>query len=725
MAWGQINPANMRGALGGISNVNPSRNNSRGNNPDTEPQQTAAADSTADEVEGIEYHVDIPDSVLQGQVFMFHRPSGSVKIMSITHPTLTPTGAQFHDCLDRLNGDYYLTVGDLGHQHYSVFPTFSATPGLIYKSTLFPGFYKTPENIHFYQVMTPYAVLSYNSSLNNDYQVHFTHTQNINNHWNYALDYHLYSPKGSFSNSSASNHSLDLTTNYYSSDARYQLSAGFIWQRMTLGENGGLSNLDAYFNRPNANSAGLPVLYTQRMSTTRDITLFVKQSFNTVRQFEWYRPIHQTFIDTTVTYDTIPPDTLAVPDSASVVADSSAARPDAVAQPLAPRDSVVARYEYHVIDSIVGYDTLQPHAPATFNTGVFALELQWDKQKYRCTDSTLYNQLSATLFWTNDAYMDHRWLNPVKLYGGIRPQLSWLELNPLVYATPTVSRVALYPFGRLEISPFPAAELNVLAEVSPNLSEYNLDAQLRFPFRDTLGQSSRDLQLRAVVKAYSPELIYFVECDRLAHPVSSALQSVGVRRLEAQYTRSHLFDIRLAASHISHNIWFEEASAPGVPSCFVPRQTDSSALLLQATVNCYLQFGSWFHLDMQQMGQYSSDQNQIRVPLFTSKNSIYADFKLFSNALRAQVGFDVRYLTAYYADAYDAALGIFYRQDEVLIGNYIWADAFVNLQIKRASIYAKAGHLNSYFESRHYLSIPNYPSKQFGLYFGLTWKFFD
>lgn len=725
MAWGQINPANMRGALGGISNVNPSRNNSRGNNPDTEPQQTAAADSTADEVEGIEYHVDIPDSVLQGQVFMFHRPSGSVKIMSITHPTLTPTGAQFHDCLDRLNGDYYLTVGDLGHQHYSVFPTFSATPGLIYKSTLFPGFYKTPENIHFYQVMTPYAVLSYNSSLNNDYQVHFTHTQNINNHWNYALDYHLYSPKGSFSNSSASNHSLDLTTNYYSSDARYQLSAGFIWQRMTLGENGGLSNLDAYFNRPNANSAGLPVLYTQRMSTTRDITLFVKQSFNTVRQFEWYRPIHQTFIDTTVTYDTIPPDTLAVPDSASVVADSFAARPDAVAQPLAPRDSVVARYEYHVIDSIVGYDTLQPHAPTTFNTGVFALELQWDKQKYRCTDSTLYNQLSATLFWTNDAYMDHRWLNPVKLYGGIRPQLSWLELNPLVYATPTVSRVALYPFGRLEISPFPAAELNVLAEVSPNLSEYNLDALLRFPFRDTLGQSSRDLQLRAVVKAYSPELIYFVECDRLAHPVSSALQSVGVRRLEAQYTRSHLFDIRLAASHISHNIWFEEASAPGVPSCFVPRQTDSSALLLQATVNCYLQFGSWFHLDMQQMGQYSSDQNQIRVPLFTSKNSIYADFKLFSNALRAQVGFDVRYLTAYYADAYDAALGIFYRQNEVSIGNYIWADAFVNLQIKRASIYAKAGHLNSYLENRHYLSIPNYPSKQFGLYFGLTWKFFD
>lgn len=695
------------------------RNNSSSNSSlNTDPERNTQADSTSDEIDGIEYTVETPDSVLQGQVFMFHRTFARVKIMSIEHPTLTPTGAQFHDRLESLNGDYYLTVADLGHQHYSVFPTFSATPGLIFKSTLFPGFYKTPENINFYQVMTPYAVLSYNSSLNNDYQVHFTHTQNINDHWNYALDYHLYSPKGSFSNSSASNHLLDITTNYYSSDARYQLSAGFIWQRMTVGENGGLSNLDAYFNRPNANSTGLPVVYTQRMSTTRDITVFAKQSYNTVRQFQWYRPIKQNFIDTTVTHDTLHfSDTVRL---ASQVADSLVYH-DTVYL----RDSVIAHYSYHAFDSIVGYDTLQPHAPMSFNTGVFGLDLQWDQQKYRCLDSTLYNQLSATLFWTNDAYMDHRWRNPLKLYGGIRPQVSWLQLNPLVYTNPTITQVALYPFGRLEISPWPAAELNVLAEASPTLSEYNLDAQLLFPMRDTLGHASQELMLRAIVKAYNPELIYFAECDRLSNPLSTQFDAIGVRRLEAKYKRADLLDVQLAVSHVSHNTWFEERNLAGQPTSFVPVQSDASALLLQATVNLYLQLGSWFHLDMQQMGQYSSDQDQIRVPLFTSKNSIYADFRVFNNALRVQTGFDVRYLTSFYADAYDAALGIFYRQDEVLIGNYFWADAFVNLQIKRASIYAKAGHLNSYLESRHYLSIPNYPSKQFGLYFGLTWKFFD
>ena len=704
-AWGQVDISRIRN----ISNLSPSGNTiNRANHVHNTPDSTVADTTSEEGPRGVEYHVDIPDSVLQASVFFFHRRQHQVKILELKHPTLSPTGIQFSDCLDALNGNYYLTVTELGHPHLSVIPSFEGAPGLIYKSNIFPGYYKTPDNIYFYQVQNPYTVLSYNSSLDQDYQVHVTHSQNINERWNFALDYHLFSPEGVFSNSSATDHIFDFNTNYYSRDARYQLSAGFIWQRMVLGENGGLSNEDTYINKRISNMGGIPVNQTQRMSNNTDHTVFVRQSYNTVRQFEWYRPIKESYVDTIADYDTVK---LQVYDT--------------VAHDTVERDSVAVTYRYELRDTIVGYDTLQPHDPHVYNTGVLGLELQWDKQKYRCVDSTLYNRLTASLFWTNDAYMDHRWRNPLKIYGGVRPQIAWLALNDSVYTRSTVRRMMLYPFGRVEISPWPATELNVYAEAAPNLSEYNLDARLVFPFRDSVGNSKQNITLRAVVKALQPELIYTAQCLRTDSPVADDLKAIGIRKIEADYSHNSLLQVHLAAQHISHNVWFTQYTLDDNKTALFPQQSDGSALLLQGRVNLNLSVFGWLHYDMQQHVQYSSDQEQIRVPLFASKNSIYADFKLFNNVLHTQIGTDIRYHTAYKADGYDPVMGAFYRQDEVEVGNYLWADFFINIQVKRASIYAKAAHLNSFLEEHSYCILPHYPAKQFGFFFGMTWKFFD
>lgn len=709
LSWGQVDISNLPN-ISNTLNQMPGRNNPRPNTSTPDTSTTSADTSAQSTMLGIEYHVDIPDSILQASVFMFHRPAGQVKIMAIEHPTLSLTGSQFHDCLDAFNGDYFLTVSELGHPHYSLCPSFNLTPGLLYKQNLYPGYYKTPDNITFYQVKNPFAVLSYNSSLNQSYQVHVTHTQNINNHWNYALDYHLLNPEGAFSNSSATDHIFDFNTNYYSHDARYQLSAGAIWQRMVVGENGGLASPAAYYDKTFRSTTGIPVVSTNGISWNNDITLFARQSFNTVRQFEWYRPIKEQFVDT-LTDSTI----VQVPYFDSVTLDSLML------------DSTVYTVRYELVDSIVGYDTLQPHTPHIYNTGVFALELQWDRQKYRyaAADSSLYNRLSASLFWTNDAYMDHRWRNALKLYGGLRPQLSWLRLNPALYSDTLLRRAVLYPFARVEISPWPAAELSVSGQAAPNLSEYNLDAHLLFPFRDTVGHSARSLSLRAVVKAHRPELIYTAQSLLLSNPTDDNLKSVGVRKLEADYHHEGLLDIHLSANHISHNVWFEEVDLGGGATAYQAAQSASSALLLQGRVNLYLKLLPWLHYDMQQHLQYCSDQDQIRVPLFASKNSLYTDFKVFNNALRVQIGVDLRYHTRFYADAYDPTLGIFYRQNDEQVGGYLWADAFLNLQIKRATIYVKAGHVNTFLEQQAYCILPNYPAQQFGLFYGLTWKFFD
>ena len=60
------------------------------------------------------------------------------------------------------------------------------------------------------------------------------------------------------------------------------------------------------------------------------------------------------------------------------------------------------------------------------------------------------------------------------------------------------------------------------------------------------------------------------------------------------------------------------------------------------------------------------------------------------------------------------------------MGGYLWGDLFINLQVKRASIYLKAGHINAIWETHPtYFLLPHYPGRRFGLYWGITWNFFD
>ena len=66
------------------------------------------------------------------------------------------------------------------------------------------------------------------------------------------------------------------------------------------------------------------------------------------------------------------------------------------------------------------------------------------------------------------------------------------------------------------------------------------------------------------------------------------------------------------------------------------------------------------------------------------------------------------------------------HQNSTLVGGYLWGDFFLNLQVKRASIYVKAGHLNALWEDKPQdFLLPHYPGQSFGLFWGITWSFFD
>lgn len=676
-----------RGGLGTFSPGNSTVSNQGSGAPHNAfGNDSTFADTSA--TKGLVYAKETPDSVLRRKVFFFHYVPHNVKIDEVWNPTLDPTGAQYSDPLDAFNGNYYLGQGTMGHPHMSLFSTFADGISYSFQNEGQEGYLKTPESIRLYQTLTPYTLLSYNNTLNKDYRVRVAHTQNIVPGWNVSFDYQLICPEGNLSGSGAKNHYLDVTTNYFSRDSRLQIQAGFLWQSMRLDENGGLSD-DSYFtSNQTSNLGGLPVVLYNSQSKSLHHNAFVHATYNLVQQVEKYR--HRDSL--AVRYDTVSADSINI-----------------------------------VTDTIELVDTIPVGTPHVINAGVFGVELEyarWKRAAYlsNFSDSLLWSDASATLFWTNDAYPDHRWHNPLKITLGITPRrLDAIVTTDTASGPDTlVTTAAVNPFAKIEMA---LGRFNLQAKgeldntplgLHSNLHEpdYHAAATLRFDF-DSTGNTG--VELLGALSRQTPEIRLLHASRYTFDPISSQHYNLHLfHSSDSGFFR--LIDLSASMTHMSHNVWYDST----LTAC---SGTDDF-WYYQAALTLNLQWG-WFHVDMQQFLQHSTDKVQMDIPLWASKNSIYADFYLFRRALRMQVGVDIRYYTAFAPDAYDPATGLFFQQDTET-GDYLWGDAFINLQVKRASIYVKAGHINALWESTpRYFLLPHYPGNRFGLFWGMTWNFFD
>ncbi len=615
-------------------------------------------------VKGIVFHTETPDSVLRQKVFLFRYSPTRIWINEVWNPTLAPTGIQFSEPLDAINDNYYLGKGSLGHPHVAVSPSFSDGLNLRLRPDLYGGYYMTPGNIDFYQTLTPYTVLSYGSSLNKDYHVRVSHTQNILPGWNASFTYRLFNPEGEFAFSGATNHFLNFTTNYFSPDARLQAAAGIIRHRFSINENGGIAYDSIFSQGQQSNLSGIPVNITGASSIQKDFAAFGRISYSLTRQSNAYRH----------------------------------------------RDSIVART---VNDSVTRFDTIDIidtiplKSPKVLNPGVIGLMLNHDQRKRVFGDSTLWREQSLSLFWSNDAYPAHRWRNPLSITIGITPSVT----KAVIFGDTLQHTSLLNPFIRTELTLWKAI-LHLEAERRDNpwtsgKNNSRLEASLFLPFDST---SQSFVGLSAVSQQKGVDLI-------MVHDYNGTLKSIATQSYTLHFKHKETIDFALRAHHLSHNTWYDTALHVVEGNHYL--------WLLQAALTLRLSAGP-MHLDMLQLVQYTTDANQMPVPLWASKNSLYADFTLFRRTLRMQTGIDLRYHTAYYAPLYDPYTGLFVHQDEYKVGNFLWADLFINLQVKRASIYIKAGHINAIWETQPtYFLLPHYPGNDFGLYWGIRWMFFD
>jgi hypothetical protein len=134
----------------------------------------------------------------------------------------------------------------------------------------------------------------------------------------------------------------------------------------------------------------------------------------------------------------------------------------------------------------------------------------------------------------------------------------------------------------------------------------------------------------------------------------------------------------------------------------------------------FLYFGNQFWI------QYISNKNIIRLPTFAMHSTLYYKGGWISGKLKAHLGFDLRYNTNYYGNAYQPALAEFYIQQNEKLKFYPMLDLFFNLYVRRTGIFMRLEHANQgLFKQKGIYTAPNYGYLDRTFRVGVNWQFFD
>lgn len=179
-------------------------------------------------------------------------------------------------------------------------------------------------------------------------------------------------------------------------------------------------------------------------------------------------------------------------------------------------------------------------------------------------------------------------------------------------------------------------------------------------------------------------------------------------------------DIKLGAGWqgLKNYIFFNKQAMP---------TQDNEHFIQIINADLQLNLSAWLlHWDNKVSFQYVNEPSILPLPMLSAYSNFYFRHSFLKNdILTVQIGVDCRFNTAYYANAYMPATGVFYLQDEKLIGNYPLMNAYINLHLKQFRVYLMCYNLSSAFMDSTYFTVPDYPLNPIMFKFGLSWNFYD
>lgn len=546
------------------------------------------------------------------------------------------------------------------------------------------------EDILYYKTNKPFSNISYNSSAAKSVDLQalrFIHTQNVNEKLNLGTLLDLHGSNGLYQRQKSTANALSLFSGYNGN--YYNFNAVVSYNTLKNQESGGIAN-DTLFEKDtekgsvyptalqeaNTNIRNTYVFFNQRFNLAGLRELIDKDTFETERKFSGIGLLHtfefnrnrRSYTDPTGVSEILPYTMYRQFNLDSTVTN----------------DSLYFLRIRNSVELLLGKQNPN-EPPILIRAGIKSL---YDKYKYSIRPDTLidFNNLGKLDTSLITRFKDNHY-NNMAFTGGISVGIkSFFLLNAHGdYYFTGYKAGDLYLHGKLanRFSKRPGSlSFNILMDISRYKPGYFYDDYFSNHFQWNNG---------------------FI-------PVKEVRTGIEIKWPSLKFEGDFNYTL------LSSPVYFD--------SIAIPQQYSGEVSVLEASAAKGFDAGV-FHTKFKALVQITSNDRVMPLPFFSAYNSSFVELKLFNKVMTAQIGFDVRYNTEYYANGYMPDLGVFYNQRSKKIGNYPFVDAFLNVKLKRMRFYLKFEHVNYDLLSRTFYTVLHYPANSRMLMYGLSWNFYD
>ena len=545
-----------------------------------------------------------------------------------------------------------------------------------------------------YNTKVPYTELAYFGTLFSTLEkesdnLHIFTSQNITPAFNFSLLYDRFGGEGILENEKTVNKTAVVQANYLGK--RYTMHAGYIYNMVKRGENGGIQDL-AMIRDTTVEMREIRVNLTNASSLIKKNTIFLDQQLR----------IPFTFIekmrarrDSTYSFDA---DSLNRDITTAYIGHSS------------ELSTYTRKYEDNITDE----------AGEHFFDNVFHYSRNTlDSMRVLNLDNKVYLRLQP---WAEDGAVS-------RLDIGVGDRLRTYFDSTRVRPTTHVEN-SFYLYGGAEGRLFKTAWWDAKARfvlLGHGVGDFDIEANAGFRFYPFRRARKSPVVVNAHFDSVLEEPTWYQQHIYLNHfSWDNNFGKITTTRFQGGLDIPHWrLSANVGYALLGGNIYYDTKG--------IVRQNASAMSVLSASLRKEFRLGP-VHLDHRALMQLSSKPEVLPLPAVALNFRYYLEFvaqrnEQKQNVLTMQFGVDAYWNTPWNSPAWNPNLGVFHNQDERSYTNGPWFDIFVNMQWKRACVFVKyqnAGmgwpllHPDYFSADRHIIT----ESGMTGLKIGVYWPFY-
>lgn len=575
-------------------------------------------------------------------------------------------GLEHYNFLLRDGWDY-MPLGNVGLAHRSL--AYQSFSNLGFQSGMrnFDAYKYSLDRLKRYHTKKPLSEIRYSigSKLENIFGA--SHAQNINNRFDYGLDFDRIRSRGSFDRQETRNASFNLYGTYSSSDDRYHLDLQLNGSFVKVQENGGL--VEDLLSDSTA-SLFAPQLYEVRVSNalTQHSTIKARivnsydwgfhrlDSINDTLQVKFFYPkwrvSHTTGTNkNTFQYNDSDPDSL----NYETFYQNS--------------DSLYYRLYYHEIPNEIAFEYLGA--------------VDADSVYYRNLQARVALQHDNIELWQNRMEMTTN-----NLHTSVQVSSNAFSGKPWGYNAEAKFYLTGYNQG----------DFSLIGSM-----DYTIANGMRF------GAGGSHVSI-------SPSYIenaYFSSSELWQNDFNNKQITEIYGQLDWQKQQ-----LKLRADYkvLQQHIYFQDSNNPV--------QVNEAIQYWRIDASKKLRYKIW-HWDNFVGVQGSSNSDVLRLPSLYWNSKAYVQGKIFKGNMLALLGIDMRYNSNFTVDGWNPVTGQFYQQNELFSPSIPIFDVFLNFKVNTLRVFVRSNYLSQGLFARNYLAALNYPDRGRSFAGGLRWRFLE